>query len=102
MASPAPKPLAGVEFPVDPRSKERSSTEPIKQVMAATFFDRPELREKLLAERNWRFSYDRWLKEHVKYSLQSPDHALRAAQEGLAEVYKTFEFWRNNNKYVWE
>lgn len=96
-----PQPPAGIEFPKD-QTGRRSSTEPTKNALAATFCDDEKKRDQVLNVRNWRWQYDRLLEEHVRYSLEDPQRALDAATAGLDTFYKTFEFYRNDKQYTIE
>lgn len=49
----------------------------------------------MLAEKNWRYRYDRHLLKHVQSSLKSPEAALAAANAGLEELHNGFDFVRN-------
>eukprot|EP01094_Clydonella_sp_ATCC50884_P018402 TRINITY_DN339_c0_g1_i1.p1 TRINITY_DN339_c0_g1~~TRINITY_DN339_c0_g1_i1.p1 ORF type:complete len:550 (-),score=181.39 TRINITY_DN339_c0_g1_i1:68-1639(-) len=85
----------GLEFP--PGSKnDRSSTEANKKVWhdACAAVD-AGLAERIEKEKNWRFGYAKYIREHVKVSLQSPEKALKGAQAGLDTFYNTFEFVRD-------
>lgn len=46
-------------------------------------------------QKGWRHRYDKHVAAHVRASLKSPVAALTAAQAGLAELHKSFEFLRD-------
>ncbi len=48
-----------------------------------------------MAEKNWRYKYNKYLLQHVQTSLKSPESALAAANAGLQELHNTFEFVRD-------
>lgn len=93
-AAPAPSETAGVQFPRTADGR-RSSTETTKEVFAAALAAAsPEAAAALLAERQWRQRYPRYLRELTERSLAHPEHALATARAGLSRAWERFEFWR--------
>lgn len=84
----------GVLFPSDGSGK-RSTLQTGKAVFAAAV--RPvnkELADSILAEPNFRKTYERYVVKVAEAGATSPEAAIMIAEAGLAEVYKTFEFVR--------
>ncbi len=87
---PPPRPLDGLVWPLVPNSKkagDRSTTWANKQALAAAIgaVD-PALAERVLAERQWRQKYTKYVYKHVEACLQS--------KAGLEWVHSNFEFVR--------
>jgi len=99
MAAP-PRPLEGIQFPADDKG-ERGSTAVQKEIWAATFraIGDNETANKIQAERNLRFSYAKYVNQHVRASLLSKENALRSAAAGLEVMHQKFDFIRDGKTY---
>lgn len=87
-----PPPPNGLVWPVDAKGG-RSSTPVAKEIMAAAIGAvAPDLAEKVLKEKNWRFGYVKHFVNMVEQQMKSPDNALKVAEAGLAKAYETFQF----------
>lgn len=53
-------------------------------------------------KKNWRFRYNKYIVDHVKLSLGSPEKALIAAKAGLDQLYKDFQFIRDGKTTSFE
>jgi hypothetical protein len=86
----------GLNFPLNDKG-ERSTTDFAKRVFAAAFraTGDDQLAKDVLAERNWRYGYNKHLLQHVQTSLKSPDAAIKAASAGLQELHNGFDFIRD-------
>jgi len=86
----------GLNFPLNEKG-ERSTTDFAKKVFAACFSATgdQQLVQDLLAEKNWRYKYNRFILKHVDSSLKSPEAALAAANAGLQELHNSFDFIRD-------
>lgn len=89
----------GVLFPKDAEGK-RSTTQPGKDVLAASvqFVDKG-YSERLLAEKKWRFKYNKYIVEQVEIAAKDPRNALRIAKDGLEKVHSLFEFVRDGKTH---
>ena len=87
-----PPPVRGLAWPMV-GGAERSSTATNKAILAAAVGAvNPALRDAILADRKWRFSYTKHLAALVEAQCASPAAALAIAQAGLDEAYRRFEF----------
>lgn len=86
----------GVNFPANDKG-ERSTSDVGKQIFAATFRALGEEKnaEEVLAEKNWRFRYTKYVMKHVESSLKNPSAALTSAQAGLDWMQNNFDFVRD-------
>jgi len=87
----------GLNFPVTNDKGERSTSEFGKGVFAACFkaAGEDQLASQVLAEKNWRYKYNKYMIDHVKTSLKSPEAALAQAKAGLDYLHNNFEFIRD-------
>jgi hypothetical protein len=93
-----PKPC-GVEFPEDSEGK-RPTTEINRETFAVAIEAiRPDLAEKVRAEKKWRFKYTKHVVDQVEASLQTPEAALDVAKAGLQYLHYTMEFLRDDKPY---
>jgi len=98
----AQKPVVGLSFPVNDKG-ERSSSDAAKNIYAASFATLdPKLAEQVKQEKNWRFKYNKYIVDHLKLSLGSPEKALIAAKAGLDQLYKDFQFIRDGKTTSFE
>jgi len=90
------KPAEGIVFPLNDKG-ERSTTDAAKKVFASTFtaIGDDKTAQDLLAEKNFRYRYNKYIVQHVQASLKSPQAALNAANAGLNSLHETFEFVRD-------
>lgn len=102
MAQASPKPVEGIQWPVtDKSSGERGSTKTSQQIWAKSFAAMDSsVSEQVEREKNWRYKYARFVKQHVQLSLQTPENALNAAKAGLDEFHNKFEFIRDGQVYT--
>ena len=85
----------GIVFPANEKG-ERSTTDASKKLFSEVLKTTDEqYAQQVLAERNWRFRYDKYLMRHVQTSLKSPQAAVTAAQTGLDWMHNNFEFVRD-------
>jgi len=90
----------GLVWPKDKKG-ERSSTGTNQAIIAAAARAGPDgevASKKVLAEKKWRFKYDKHLIEHVKMSLQSESACIAMARAGLAAAHDTFQFRRGDKE----
>jgi len=94
-----PQKIEGIVFPPNDKG-ERSSTDINKLVFAAAASATdPELGKQILAEKNWRYRYNKWVLKLVQENLKTPEGALKAAEQGLDALYKNMEFVRDGNTW---
>lgn len=87
-----PPPPRGLVWPLDAKGT-RSSTNVNKAILASAIgASSPELAQRALKTKNWRFGYVKWLLALVKEQCRSPKTALACAQAGLDKAYDTFQF----------
>jgi len=90
-AKPKPPPR-GIAWPKDDKGG-RSSTPTNKAILgAAVGAVNPELGEKIVNAKGYRFTYVKYLEQMVKEQCKSPEAALKVAQAGLDKAYELFEF----------
>jgi len=97
MAAAKPQQVAeGLNFPLNEKG-ERSTTDFAKKVFAACFSATgdQQLVQDIVAEKNWRYKYNRYILKHVDTSLKSPEDAIAAARAGLQELHNSFDFIRD-------
>jgi len=90
----------GIVWPKDKKG-ERSSTITNQAIMAASAKAGPEgdaASRKILAEKKWRFKYDKHLVEHVKTCLQDEKACISMARAGLAAAQDLFQFRRGDKE----
>jgi hypothetical protein len=90
--------LAGVQFPVGPEGR-RSTTATGQAVLAiaARGLD-PALAEEILAERDWRRRYGRYLVRLVTLALERGEEAVTVVTDGLEAVHEAFRFHRDGEE----
>lgn len=93
---PAKRPEAGLVFPKDPRTGERSTTTAGKNIFAASIaaID-PAAADAVRRERNWRFGYAKHVIRNVETSFRSADTAVSIAKAGFTHAMDNFEFVRD-------
>lgn len=93
-----PKPAEGIEFPVtDPATGERSTQVLGRNAFAASARAVSKTdADKVEAEQNWRFRYNRHVKEHVRLALAAPEDAVKMARAGLEYMHSAMEFRRGS------
>lgn len=89
---PAP-PSAGVDFPLDPKTGQRSTTVVNQGAIAASSraVD-PAAGDAAAKERNWRFGYAKHVVKNVELCCKSNAACMKAAQAGLTYLHEQFEF----------
>lgn len=84
----------GVIFPKDEKG-ERSTTLPNKAAIAASLAAAdPQLAQKCLAEKDWRYGYAKYYVQLVTEGLKSPELPVKMAQAGIDYLYNSFDFQR--------
>lgn len=87
-----PPPPRGIVWPKDDKGV-RSSTPVNKAILAAALGAAdPELEQKVLKAKGWRFGYVKYIETMLKEQCKSPEVALKVAQAGLDKAYELFEF----------
>jgi hypothetical protein len=96
----AKPPVEGIVFPSNP-SGERSTTDAAKNIFATCFkaIGEDTLAKEVIAEKNFRYRYSKFLLKHVETSLKSPTSALAQANAGLEYLHNNFEFIREGKSY---
>uniref|UniRef100_A0A7S2SAM4 very-long-chain (3R)-3-hydroxyacyl-CoA dehydratase n=1 Tax=Eucampia antarctica TaxID=49252 RepID=A0A7S2SAM4_9STRA len=93
-----PPPPRGLVFPQTPKG-DRPSTPIGKLIISAAIRAvNPDMAQKVLKERNWRFGYVKHWINMVDEQCKSPEAALAVAEAGLKEAYEVFEFVDSNGK----
>jgi len=95
----AKREITGILWPKLNANGKFSTTETAKEIWAksAAGADDQELSNKILAEKNWRYKYNKYVIDHVSACLQSPEAAYGAAEAGLNAVHEAFNFKRDGN-----
>lgn len=90
----------GIVFPQNERG-ERSTTDAGKKVFADSFaaMKCQEVANNCLTEKNWRYRYHKYILDHVRESLATPEAALKGAQGGLDSLHNNFEFIRDGKTF---
>jgi len=90
----------GIVFPLNDKG-ERSTSDAGKKIFADSFaaMGCDSIAKEVLAEKNWRYRYQKFLLTHVQESLKSPEAALKGAQGGLDSLHNNFEFIRDGKSY---
>jgi len=92
-----PPPAAGIEFPLDTRTNERSTTNVNKGAFeAAMRVVKPEEADRIKREKNWRYGYHKHVINHVRVLAgESPEKCIDACKAGLQYLHDSFEFIRD-------
>ena len=89
----AAPPSAGVDFPMDPKTNQRSTTVVNQGAIAASNRAVDAAAGDAAAkERNWRFGYAKHVVKNVELSCKSNPACLKAAKAGLDFLQDQFEF----------
>lgn len=90
--------LQGVQFPVS--AGRRTTTGVSKRVWSKAMGDNlGEFAKAVMAEKDWRHKYGKYVVQVAEKSVQSRDECLAIAKRGLAQVHKEFEFIRDGVTY---
>ena len=91
--------LTGLQFPLQPQTQKASSSKTGREIISAALkaVDQTSA-EAAHQEKNWRKQYPKHFKALVEHGIPSPKAALKIAEAGLAQVYESFDFYRDGYK----
>eukprot|EP01123_Difflugia_compressa_P010125 TRINITY_DN3612_c0_g1_i1.p1 TRINITY_DN3612_c0_g1~~TRINITY_DN3612_c0_g1_i1.p1 ORF type:complete len:747 (-),score=149.79 TRINITY_DN3612_c0_g1_i1:76-2283(-) len=89
----------GLEFPIDTKTGQPSSTIINKGAFAASIREiSPDKAKRIDSEKNWRFNYDRYVLDHVTLCLADPKECQKICQSGLDYLHRSFDFYRDGQR----
>lgn len=96
-----PRPLDGLQFPLQPTSQKMSTTQSAKELLSCVLepLD-PALSHQLDQEKNWRKHYPVYFKALVRLGIQQQTQAVQIAQSGLDKAHDLFQFYRQGQPHA--
>ncbi|WP_336939034.1 hypothetical protein [Acinetobacter modestus] len=91
----------GIQFPIQSGKKSPSTTHTAKQILKSALQSvDSRYATQLASEKNWRKNYPFYFHELVKVGIESVDHPLRIAQQGLETAKNLFIFNRAEQSHT--
>ncbi|MCH7388253.1 hypothetical protein MMO39_13250 [Acinetobacter modestus] len=91
----------GIQFPIQSGKKSPSTTHTAKQILKSALQSvNSRYAAQLTSEKNWRKNYPFYFHELVKVGIESVDHPLRIAQQGLETAKSLFNFNRAEQSHT--
>jgi len=91
----------GIQFPIQSGKKSPSTTHTAKQILKSALQSvDSRYAAQLTSEKNWRKNYPFYFHELVKAGIESVDHPVRIAQQGLETAKSLFNFNRAEQSHT--
>lgn len=91
----------GLQFPINPSNNKASTSQTGKEIIAEALsvVDHQSCKN-ALTEKNWRKNYPFYFKALVEHGIRHVEHPILIAQHGLQKAHHSFEFYRNQQRYL--